>query len=117
MTPKPPDATRRQDVDAHIVERALRDDIYRQRLKQNPKAVLAEAIAELTGQEIEVPENVEVKVVEETPGTVYLVLPARLEGEAELSEEQLASAAGGGWGHSRLTFYIPTYAMSQTLTG
>lgn len=48
--------------------------------------------------ETQLPENVEVRVVEETTDTIYLVLPSDSpigKGE-ELSEEELESVAGGG---------------------
>jgi hypothetical protein len=46
------------------------------------------------------PKEVEVRAVEETPDTIYLVLPSASQvGEGgELSEEEIESVAGGGWG-------------------
>ena len=57
------------------------------------------------------PEGVEVRVVEETAETIYLVLPgASPVGEAgELSDEELQSAAGGRGTEFPVTFnpYVP----------
>jgi hypothetical protein len=39
---------------------------------------------------------VRIEVVEETPGTMYLVLPPAETGSRELSEEEVGAVAGGG---------------------
>ena len=44
------------------------------------------------------PEQIRVQVLEESPTTVYVVLPSSVPGAgAELSDEELAAVAGGGW--------------------
>ena len=53
----------------------------------DPKAVLAE-------YDMPVPDNLDVKVVENADDCVYITLPKRPSGE--LSDEELESAAGGG---------------------
>ncbi|RMD53333.1 MAG: NHLP leader peptide family natural product precursor [Nitrospirae bacterium] len=55
---------------SRIVDRALIDEEFRDRLIKNPRAVLKE-------YDIEIPENVEVKILENTDDTIYFVLPHR----------------------------------------
>ena len=45
------------------------------------------------------PEGIEIRAVEETPDTIYLVLPsASPVGQGgELSDQELEAVAGGGW--------------------
>ena len=71
-----------------VVARAWTDEAFKRRLLAEPKAVLQE-------QGIAVPAGVEVRVVENTARLAYLVLPPK-PAEGELSEAQLAEAAGGG---------------------
>ena len=71
-----------------IVAKAWADEAFKQRLLENPTAVLKE-------QGIELPAGTEAKVVELQPHQVSFVLPPR-PGEAELSDEELDQVAGGG---------------------
>src|ERR1035437_2581823 len=74
------------DVSSAVVGRAVRDDSFRDRLMVEPER----AIADLLG--FELPAGLRVRVVEETPGSVVLVLPARKpasEGENEIDLDQL----------------------------
>jgi hypothetical protein len=71
-----------------VVARAWSDEGFKRRLLAEPGAVLRE-------QGMDVPSGVEVRVVENTGRVAHLVLPPR-PAEGELSEEQLAQAAGGG---------------------
>ena len=57
---------------------------YRSRVVREPRAVLAEF-------GLEVPEGVELRVVDSTSEQRYLVLPLRPEGTDDLSEEELAA--------------------------
>jgi hypothetical protein len=76
----------RRDLEAQIIAKAQADESFRQALMGNPKAAIEK---ELNG---ELREGVEIKVVEETASTLYLVLPAV---EGELSEADLDRVAGG----------------------
>jgi hypothetical protein len=88
----------RAEVERRIVQRSLQDDAFRQRLLSDPKAVVEEELG------TRLPEEVQVRAVEESADTIYLVLPSAspLGGEGgELSELQLEAVAGGGdtfWG-------------------
>ena len=71
-----------------LVRRPWSDEEFKKRLLVDPRAVLSE-------NGIEVPEGVDVRVVENTPQTVHFILPRPI-GD-ELSEEEL-EAAGGSQG-------------------
>jgi len=64
---------------------------FRQRLLDNPKATLEEELG------TRLPEGVEVRAVEETPDTVFIVLPVRPADveSGELSDRELEGVAGG----------------------
>ena len=70
-----------------VVARAWTDEAFKRRLLAEPATVLRE-------QGMDVPPGVEVRVVENTERLHHLILPAS-PAEGELSEEQLAQAAGG----------------------
>ncbi|MEN3282035.1 MAG: hypothetical protein V7607_3175 [Solirubrobacteraceae bacterium] len=72
---------------AKVVARALADNDFKQRLKDDPHAALAD-------HGIDIPRDKRINVVENTADTVHLVLPADFEGE--ISDEDLASVFGGG---------------------
>ena len=83
-------AQRRDEMQAQLVERASRDPAFRQELLADPKAVIQREYGTT------VPASVEVRVVEETPSTAYLVLPAApLRAGQPLSDQELEAVAGG----------------------
>ena len=79
----------RKDKEAEIIAKALKEPAFKQELLSNPKA----AIEREVGQPL--PPDVEIQVVEETPTTLYLVLPSTSTVPRELSDQQLESVAGG----------------------
>ncbi len=82
-----------KDLETLLISKAMADEAFKSELISNPKAVIAREI----GQEL--PEGVEIEVLESTPKKLYLVLPLKVEsGEMpsdELSNEQLDTVAGG----------------------
>ena len=84
----------RAEMERRLVERSLQDEDFRQRLLEDPKAVVEQELG------TRLPEGVRVRAVEETARTIYLVLPSAsplgVEG-GELSDRELESVAGG-WG-------------------
>jgi nitrile hydratase alpha subunit len=77
-----------QDYKQRVLDRAERDDAFRQHLVSDPKAAIAEELG------VAIPDDVTIRVVEEPPQEVILLLPAR-SGPGELDDEQLAAASGG----------------------
>ena len=65
-----------------------KDEALKARFMSDPKAVLAE-------RGIDVPDNMNVNVVENSDNTVHITMPKAPRGAAELSCEELAGAAGG----------------------
>jgi hypothetical protein len=84
----------RTEMERRLIEKSLQDDVFRQRLIENPKAAVEQELG------TKLPEDVRVVTVEETQDTIYLVLPgaprAGREGEdSELSDQELEAVAGG----------------------
>jgi hypothetical protein len=79
----------RRDMEAEIIARALKDEGFARELRADPKAVIEREVGTL-------PEGIEIKVVEETPSTLYLVLPAHPSPGRQLSDEELERVAGAG---------------------
>lgn len=71
---------------AQFMAKVWSDPQFKQRLVQDPAGVMRE-------QGIEVPQGIDVRVVENTENVFYLVLPPRP--SEEISDEQLESVAGG----------------------
>ena len=81
-------------MERRLVERSLEDESFRQRLLADPKGAVEEELG------TRMPEGVEVRAVEETADTIYLVLPSvsPLGEEGELSDRDLEALAGGWLG-------------------
>jgi hypothetical protein len=81
----------RAEIERTLVQRSLQDEDFRRRLLDDPKAAVEQELGK------RLPEGVEVRVVEETAETIYLVLPgASAVGEGgDLSDEELQRVAGG----------------------
>ena len=73
---------------SQLVAQAWADQKFKQRLLDDPKAVLRE-------QGIKVPAGVEVRVVEPTDKLLYFVLPPKPADAGELTSSQLTGVAGG----------------------
>jgi hypothetical protein len=81
----------RAEIERALVQRSIEEEDFRQRLLADPKGTLEQAL------ETQLAEDVEVRVVEENPQTIYLVLPGTSSplGEEELSDRALEAVAGG----------------------
>ncbi len=73
---------------AELFDACWKDDALKARFMADPKAVLAE-------RGIEMPDGIDVNVVENADNTVHITLPMAPDGHAELSDEELSNAAGG----------------------
>ena len=82
----------RNELEAKVIAKAWQDEEFKQELLNQPRATI---IREWGLEDI--PDNVDIKVIEENPNTLYMVLPMKpvIANGEELSEEQLESVAGG----------------------
>ena len=81
----------RAEVERRLVERSLQDEVFRQRLLDDPKGAVEQELGS------RLPEGVEVRAVEESAQIIYLVLPSAspLGQGGELSDQELDEVAGG----------------------
>jgi hypothetical protein len=81
----------RAEVERRLVQRSLQDEEFRQRLLDDPKGTLEQEIGR------GLPEGVQVRAVEESADTIYLVLPSASQvGEGgSLSAQELDAVSGG----------------------
>jgi hypothetical protein len=81
----------RAEMERRLIERSLQDESFRQRLLDDPKGTIEHELGS------QLPESIEVRAVEETAETIYLVLPSAspLGQGGELSDQDLEQVAGG----------------------
>jgi hypothetical protein len=88
------DKTTRHDIEVRIIARAWKDPKFAEALRKDPTGVVTrEMTAAWPGAKM--PAGLTIKVLEETPDTMYLVVPPRPRGADELSEAELLQVAGG----------------------
>ena len=75
---------------AQLFAACWKDEALKARFMSDPKAVLAE-------YDMPVPDDMDVKVVENADDCVHITLPAPPDGHGDLSDEELSNAAGGGF--------------------
>ena len=92
--------TEQRNAMAELFAACWKDEALKARFMSDPKAVLAE-------HGIDMPDNMNVNVVENSDNTVHITMPMAPRGAAELSDEELAGAAGG-WELSRLHVLVGT---------
>ena len=63
------DVRARKATEAQLIDRAMQDAAFRAELLADPKAVFARELG------LDVPDRIAVQVMEETPASVYLLLP------------------------------------------
>jgi len=68
---------------------ANEDPGYKKMLKNDPKDVISRQL------NTEIPDGIKIKVVEDTPDTMHLVIPYAAPEGAELSDSDLEAVAGG----------------------
>ncbi|BAF60509.1 hypothetical protein PTH_2328 [Pelotomaculum thermopropionicum SI] len=81
----------RKEFEGRIMKKVQTDGEFKKALTANPREALGR-------MGVQVPAEIEVKVVEESPEVLYLVLPAD---PGELTGEQMDRVAGGGRGYFR----------------
>lgn len=77
----------RNELEQKIIERAWKSESFKQQLMRDPRGALEREV------EMRVPEGVNIKILEESPDTLYIVLP--MNPDAELTEIELDAVAGG----------------------
>ncbi len=82
------------ETERKLINRSLEDESFRQRLLDDPRGTIEQELG------TRLPEGMEVRVVEESAQTIYLVLPsASPTGQGgELSDQELDAVAGGDAG-------------------
>ena len=83
--------TEQKNALARLFAACWKDEALKARLVSDPKAVLKE-------HGLDVPDNLDVKVVENADDCVHITLPAPPAGDNDLSDEELSNAAGGTLG-------------------
>ena len=93
-------------VQGKLIGRAWEDEAFKAKLLSDPRA----AIEQATG--LKLPAGVTVKVLEETENTLYFVIPSSpLGAEGQLSDEALATVAGGDRGIPTQPGYPSPYCL------
>jgi hypothetical protein len=78
-----------QTLQQQALARALKNPAFRQAFVSNPKAALEREF------NIQVPNDVTIRVLEDTPSIHTIVLPAQEASVQELSDAELEAVAGG----------------------
>ena len=105
------EASGRAEMERRLIERSLKDDDFRRRLLEDPEATIERELG------FRLPEEVRMVAVEETPDTIYLVLPSVSplgQGE-ELSDRELEEVAGGETGGPTTCLTMPPATCSTCM--
>ena len=81
--------TEQKNALAQLFAKCWKDEALKARFMTDPKAVLKE-------HGLDVPDNLDVKVVENADDCVHITLPAPPAGDMDLSDDELSNAAAGG---------------------
>lgn len=84
----------RQTLEGQVLERAAKDPEFREQLKQDPRGTVSRDFG------VQVPPDITVEVLEETPAKVYLVLPTLPARRGQELTTQDLEAVAGGWSAS-----------------
>jgi Nitrile hydratase, alpha chain len=102
----------RAEMEQRLIQRSLEDEDFRQRLLDDPKGAIEQELGS------RLPESIEVRVVEESADTIYLVLPSvsPLGQGVELSDQEL-EAVSGGTGSDEFCMTPPPYQYTGAQSG
>ncbi len=79
----------RGEIMDHLAKFASENAEYRKALIENPRDIVSKQFV------MDIPENVTIKIVEDTAETLHIVLPHSVESGEELSDADLEAVAGG----------------------
>ena len=84
-------SSQRKELEKKIIEKAMKDLNYRKDLIDHPKQIIEQEIG------VQLPESLQLHVMEEDAQTFYIVLPYQQnnKSEMELTDTELESVAGG----------------------
>ena len=82
-----------KDALAQLFSACYKDEALKARFMAEPRVVLKE-------HGLDVPDGMDVKVVENADDCVHITLPAPPAGDVDLSDDELSNAAGGKIGYS-----------------
>ena len=97
-------------IQEQVVERAIKDERFRQELLTNPRAVLAREY------NLHVPETVNIRVIEDTSDTITIAIPSKQESMQELTDEELEGVSGG-WIRPPITWSCPQVSADKACHG
>ena len=86
-------ANSRKDLEQQIIERAMKDESFRNKLKENPKSAVEETLG------IKLPDNVNININMESTKDIHITIPHVSQ---ELSQDEL-SGVSGGWNPCSVT--------------
>ena len=86
-------ANSRKEIEQQIIERAMKDESFRDKLKEDPKSAVEETMG------IKLPDDVNINFNMESAKDIHITIPHKSQ---ELSEEEL-SGVSGGWNACSIT--------------
>ncbi len=81
-----------QEFQQGLIAKAMEDESFRKELLENPKSVMESEMAKLD-TEAKLPDEVDIKVIEQPENAIYIVLPTQP--NSELSDNELDQVSGG----------------------
>jgi hypothetical protein len=107
------DQRTRREVELQLIEKAWKGDAFRQALLTDPQGAVERELG------AKLPAGLQVKLLEESADTFYLVLPANPDRApaGELSDQQLEAVAGGWTGSDCGSVCGPTCAGTCDCSG
>lgn len=79
----------RGEINDHLAKFAADNPQYKDALLKDPRNVIEQQFG------INIPDNVDIEVVQDSASKVHIVLPHTVESGAELSDDDLEAVAGG----------------------
>ncbi len=79
----------RKELEAKLIAKALKDESFRNELRSGPKAAIEKELG------MELPGEIDIRIVEENENEVCLVIPHGFSDTNELTDVELEAVAGG----------------------